>query len=34
MRNALDSDPIVQTFKFPDQDFMAHHFRGRFIPLG
>jgi hypothetical protein len=30
----LRTDPIVQTFTFPDQDFLALYFHGRFLPLG
>ena len=30
----LHEDPIVKTFKFPDQDLLAYVFEGKFIPLG
>jgi len=30
----LNNDPIVQTFIFPDQDFLALVFKDRWIPLG
>lgn len=29
----LHTDPIVQTFKFPDQDLLAYVFNNRFMPL-
>jgi hypothetical protein len=29
----LHEDPIVQTFKFPDQDLLAHYFRGKFLSI-
>lgn len=34
MEKFLHSDPIVQTFKFPDQDFLAHFYRDAFVSLG
>ena len=30
----LHEDPIVKTFKFPDQDLLAYVFDGKFVPLG
>ncbi|KAK7947775.1 nucleotide-diphospho-sugar transferase [Apiospora aurea] len=30
----LDNAPLLSTFKFPDQDFLAHFFRGRWRALG
>ncbi|KAK8095010.1 hypothetical protein PG997_001695 [Apiospora hydei] len=29
-----DNGPLLSTFKFPDQDFLAHYFRGRWRALG
>lgn len=31
--NVLQYDPIVKTFQFPDQDLLAHVFKGKFKPL-
>lgn len=30
----LYNSPLVATFSFPDQDFLAHFYRGRWKPLG
>lgn len=29
----VHKDPVVQSFKFPDQDLLAHFFKGKFLPL-
>lgn len=29
----IASDPIVSTYRFPDQDFLADYFRGAFLPI-
>jgi lipopolysaccharide biosynthesis glycosyltransferase len=34
IRTVLDTDPEVPNFKFPDQDFLSHVFRRKWIPLG
>lgn len=34
MVETLHSDPIVKTFKFPDQDLLAYAFKGKFHSLG
>lgn len=34
MLKFLYTSPIVQTFSFPDQDFLAFFFAGRWKPLG
>jgi hypothetical protein len=34
IRTVLDTDPEVPNFKFPDQDFLSHLFRGKWVPLG
>jgi inositol 3-alpha-galactosyltransferase len=34
MTDFLYNDPLVRTFSFPDQDFLAHFFRGRWKPIG
>jgi inositol 3-alpha-galactosyltransferase len=34
MLQFLDTSPLISTFSFPDQDFLAHFFAGRWKPLG
>lgn len=29
----VQKDPVVQAFKFPDQDLLAYFFKGRYLPL-
>ncbi|SGY79685.1 BQ5605_C008g05198 [Microbotryum silenes-dioicae] len=31
--DTLSIDPIIKTFKFPDQDLLAYVFKGKFVPL-
>ncbi|KAL8290092.1 hypothetical protein RQP46_003031 [Phenoliferia psychrophenolica] len=33
LTDTLHEDPIVKTFQFPDQDLLAHVFKGKFMPL-
>lgn len=34
MVTMLHEDPVVKTFKFPDQDLLAYFFKGKFVSLG
>ncbi|KAI5799897.1 nucleotide-diphospho-sugar transferase, partial [Geopyxis carbonaria] len=34
MLDFLHTSPLISTFSFPDQDFLAEFFRGRWMPLG
>ena len=34
MLEFLYTSPLVATFAFPDQDFLAHFFKDRWMPLG
>jgi lipopolysaccharide biosynthesis glycosyltransferase len=31
--NIVRTSPLIQTFRFPDQDLLAEYFRGRWLPL-
>jgi lipopolysaccharide biosynthesis glycosyltransferase len=33
MEHRLQTDPQVETYRFPDQDFLASYYQGRLIPL-
>lgn len=34
MKNFLYNSPLVSTFSFPDQDFLAEFYKGRWKPIG
>lgn len=34
MKDFLHSSPLVPTFSFPDQDFLAEFYKGRWKPIG
>jgi inositol 3-alpha-galactosyltransferase len=34
MLSVFNTSPLLSTFKFPDQDFLAHYFRGKWRALG
>jgi len=29
----IQNDAVIETYRFPDQDFLAEYFHGRFVPL-
>ncbi|KAK0549612.1 hypothetical protein OC845_003052 [Tilletia horrida] len=33
MITKIDTDPVVATYRFPDQDFLADYFEDKFVPL-